>query len=231
MSPQPFSHYQIIEKLGEGGMGVVWKARDTRLNRLVAIKTLPAGKLADEDRQRRFIQEAQAASALNDPNIVTIYDIASENGTDFIAMEYVEGKTLDQFIPKRGMRVGEILRYATQISGALAKAHAAGIVHRDLKPGNIMVNAEGRVKLLDFGLAKLTEPTRPPVPAAKTPPPAPCKPAPKWAPSSAPRPTCLPSRPRASPSTRAPTSSALAPCSTKWPPAPAPFRAIRTSPP
>jgi Tol biopolymer transport system component/predicted Ser/Thr protein kinase len=161
MSPQPFSHYQIIEKLGEGGMGVVWKARDTRLNRLVAIKTLPAGKLADEDRQRRFIQEAQAASALNDPNIVTIYDIASENGTDFIAMEYVEGKTLDQFIPKRGMRVGEILRYATQISGALAKAHAAGIVHRDLKPGNIMVNAEGRVKLLDFGLAKLTEPDPP----------------------------------------------------------------------
>jgi eukaryotic-like serine/threonine-protein kinase len=86
MSPQPISHYDLLEKLGEGGMGVVWKARDTRLNRLVAIKTLPAGKLADEGRRRRFIQEAQAASALNDPNIITIYDIASENGTDFISM-------------------------------------------------------------------------------------------------------------------------------------------------
>ncbi len=142
-------------------MGVVWKARDTRLNRLVAIKTLPAGKLADEGRQRRFIQEAQAASALNDPNIVTIYEIASENGADFIAMEYVDGKTLGQLIPKRGMRLEETLRYAIQMAGALAKAHAAGIVHRDLKPGNIMVNAEGRVKLLDFGLAKLTEASPP----------------------------------------------------------------------
>ena len=142
-------------------MGVVWKARDTRLNRLVAIKTLPAGKLADEGRQRRFIQEAQAASALNDPNIVIIYEIASENGTDFIAMEYVDGKTLGQLIPKRGMRLDEILRYAIQMAGALAKAHAAGIVHRDLKPGNVMINAEGRVKLLDFGLAKLTEPNPP----------------------------------------------------------------------
>ncbi len=157
ISPQPISHYEILDKLGEGGMGVVWKARDTRLNRLVAIKTLPAGKLADEGRQRRFIQEAQAASALNDPNIVTIYEIASENGADFIAMEYVDGKTLGQLIPKRGMRLEETLRYAIQMAGALAKAHAAGIVHRDLKPGNIMINAEGRVKLLDFGLAKLTE--------------------------------------------------------------------------
>jgi serine/threonine protein kinase len=157
ISPQPISHYEILDKLGEGGMGVVWKGRDTRLNRLVAIKTLPAGKLADEGRQRRFIQEAQAASALNDPNIVTIYEIASENGTDFIAMEYVDGKTLGQLIPKRGMRLEETLRYAIQMAGALAKAHAAGIVHRDLKPGNIMINAEGRVKLLDFGLAKLTE--------------------------------------------------------------------------
>jgi len=142
-------------------MGVVWKARDTRLNRLVAIKTLPAGKLADDGRQRRFIQEAQAASALNDPNIVTIYEIASENGADFIAMEYVDGKTLGQLIPKRGMRLEETLRYAIQMAGALAKAHAAGIVHRDLKPGNVMINAEGRVKLLDFGLAKLTEATPP----------------------------------------------------------------------
>ena len=169
MPPRSISHYEILEKLGEGGMGVVWKARDTRLKRLVAIKTLPAGRLADEGRQRRFIQEAQAASALNDPNIVTIYEIASENGTDFIAMECVDGKTLGQLIPKRGMRLEEILRYAIQIAGALAKAHAAGIVHRDLKPGNIMINAEGRVKLLDFGLAKLTEPYTPGAPAEDAP--------------------------------------------------------------
>src|SRR6266568_2502536 len=121
MSPQPISHYEMLEKLGEGGMGVVWKARDTRLNRLVAIKTLPADKLADEGRRRRFIQEAQAASALNDPSIITIYEIASENGTDFISMEYVDGKTLGQLIPKRGMRLEEILRYGIQIAGALAK--------------------------------------------------------------------------------------------------------------
>jgi len=161
MSPRPISHYQILDKLGEGGMGVVWKARDSRLNRLVAIKTLRADKMADADRKRRFIQEAQAASALNHPNIVTIHDIASENGTDFIVMEYVEGKTLGQLIPRRGMRLDEVLRYAIQIAEGLAKAHAAGIVHRDLKPGNIMVTPEGRVKLLDFGLAKLTEPAEP----------------------------------------------------------------------
>src|SRR5215471_9431635 len=155
MPHPPISHYEILEKLGEGGMGVVWKARDTRLNRLVAIKTLPAGRIVAEDRRRRFIQEARAASALNHPNIVTIHDIASEDGTDFIVMEYVEGKTLGQLIPKGGMRPEEILGYAIQIGGALAKAHAAGIIHRDLKPGNVMVTAEGRVKLLDFGLAKL----------------------------------------------------------------------------
>src|SRR5215471_9644469 len=158
MPHPPISHYEILEKLGEGGMGVVWKARDTRLNRLVAIKTLPAGRIVAEDRRRRFIQEARAASALNHPNIVTIHDIASEDGTDFIVMEYVEGKTLGQLIPKGGMRPEEILGYAIQIGGALAKAHAAGIIHRDLKPGNVMVTAEGRVKLLDFGLAKLIEP-------------------------------------------------------------------------
>jgi Tol biopolymer transport system component/tRNA A-37 threonylcarbamoyl transferase component Bud32 len=158
MPHPPISHYEILEKLGEGGMGVVWKARDTRLNRLVAIKTLSAKRIVGEDHKRRFIQEAQAASALNHPNIVTIHDIASEDGTDFIVMEYVEGKTLGQLIPKRGLRLDEILRYAIQIGGALAKAHAAGIIHRDLKPGNVMVTADGRVKLLDFGLAKLVEP-------------------------------------------------------------------------
>ncbi len=139
-------------------MGVAWKARDTRLNRLVAIKTLPAGKVVDAERKRRFIQEAQAASSLNHPNIVVIHDIASEDGSDFIVMEYIEGKTLGQLIPRHGLGLQELLRYAIQIAEALSKAHAAGIVHRDLKPGNIMITPEGRVKLLDFGLAKLLEP-------------------------------------------------------------------------
>src|SRR5215470_695387 len=102
MKGQTLSHYEILDKLGEGGMGVVWQARDTRLNRLVAIKVLPADKLADEGRKRRFVQEAQAASSLNHPNIITIYEIASENGVDFIVMEYVRGKTLDQVITRRG---------------------------------------------------------------------------------------------------------------------------------
>ena len=157
MVGRTLSHYEILEKLGEGGMGTVWKARDTRLNRLVAIKVLPADKVADADRKRRFIQEAQAASALNHPNIVVIHDIASEDGIDFIVMEYVAGVTLDRRIPRQGMRLGELLEIAIQIADALAKAHAAGIIHRDLKPGNIMINEDGRVKLLDFGLAKLTE--------------------------------------------------------------------------
>ena len=122
-----------------------------------AVKVLPAGKVADPDRKRRFIQEAKAASALNHPNIITIHDIAEEHGTQFIVMEYVPGKALDQLIPRRGLPTAETLKYAIQIADALAKAHAAGIVHRDLKPANIMVTDEGQVKLLDFGLAKLTE--------------------------------------------------------------------------
>ena len=154
-------HYEILDKLGEGGMGAVWQARDTRLNRIVAIKTLPADKVADAQRKRRFMQEAQSASALNHPNIVTIHDIASDNGVDFIVMELVRGKTIDQLISRRGLRLNELLSYAIQIADALSKAHAAGIVHRDLKPGNIMVTDEGRVKVLDFGLAKLTEPALP----------------------------------------------------------------------
>jgi Tol biopolymer transport system component/tRNA A-37 threonylcarbamoyl transferase component Bud32 len=151
------SHYTIEEKLGEGGMGVVYKARDTRLDRFVALKVLPADRVADAERKRRFIQEAKAASALNHPNIITIYDIDQADGIDFIAMEQVEGKTLERLIPRNGMRLGEVLKYAIQIAGALTRAHAAGIVHRDIKPGNIMVTPDGHVKVLDFGLAKLTE--------------------------------------------------------------------------
>ena len=149
--------YQILSLLGSGGMGEVYKARDSRLNRSVAIKVLPPDKTSDADRKRRFVQEARAASALNHPNIITIHDIGREDGIDFVVMEYVAGKTLDQLIPRRGLKLNEVLKYSIQIADALAKAHSAGIVHRDLKPGNVMVTEDGLVKVLDFGLAKLTE--------------------------------------------------------------------------
>jgi Tol biopolymer transport system component len=154
---QTISHYRILEKLGEGGMGVVYKARDIRLDRFVAIKVLTPETVADPERKQRFVQEAKAASSLNHPNIITIYDIGQADGVDFISMEWVTGKTLDRLIPRRGMRLNEALKCAVQIADALARAHAAGIVHRDIKPGNIMVNEHGMVKVLDFGLAKLTE--------------------------------------------------------------------------
>jgi len=157
MIGETLSHYEITGKLGEGGMGVVYKARDSRLNRDVAVKVLPAGMVANAERRRRFVQEAQAASALNHPNIITIYDIGSENGTDFMVMEYVPGKSLDQVIPGKGLPLREALQYAVQIADAMAAAHGAGILHRDLKPGNVMVTEDGRVKVLDFGLAKLIE--------------------------------------------------------------------------
>jgi serine/threonine protein kinase len=150
-------HYEVLEKLGEGGMGVVYKARDTHLDRSVAIKVLPAGKVSDPQRKARFVQEAKAASALNHPNIITIHDIASQEGCDFIVMEYVAGKTLDEIIPRKGMKLGDALKIAVQAADALARAHSAGIVHRDLKPSNTMVDEHGLVKILDFGLAKLTE--------------------------------------------------------------------------
>jgi serine/threonine-protein kinase len=152
------SHYQVIEKLGAGGMGVVYKTRDTHLERLVALKLLPPEKVADVERKRRFVREAKCASAINHPNIVTIYDIDSDAGVGFIAMEYVEGRTLTQLIPPSGLRADQALKYAAQVAGALAAAHSAGIIHRDLKPANVMVTNEGLVKVLDFGLAKLSEP-------------------------------------------------------------------------
>lgn len=151
------AHYEIVEKLGEGGMGAVYKARDHHLDRYVALKLLRADKTADAERRRRFVQEAKAASALNHPNIVIIYDIGRDDGVDFIAMEFVSGRTLGAIIPRQGLRLEETLRIAIPISDALVKAHGAGILHRDLKPSNIMVDADGRPKLLDFGLAKLTD--------------------------------------------------------------------------
>ncbi len=147
--------YRIEEKVGEGGMGVVYRASDDRLKRNVAIKVLPPELMTDPERKKRFVQEARAASALNHPNIVTVHDIASEDGCDFIVMEYVAGESLDRKIGRKGMKFGELVKYAIQIADALAAAHAAGIIHRDLKPGNILVSDDGRVKVLDFGLAKL----------------------------------------------------------------------------
>jgi len=148
--------YEVLSLLGAGGMGEVYRARDRRLGREVAIKVLPADRLADEDRRRRFVQEAQAASALNHPHIITIHEIESAEGNDFIVMEYVPGQSLDALIPRHGMRLGEVLRIAISVASALAAAHGRGIIHRDLKPANVIVGQDGAVKVLDFGLAKLT---------------------------------------------------------------------------
>jgi serine/threonine protein kinase len=157
MIGRTIAHYEILEQLGEGGMGVVYKARDVQLDRLVAIKVLRSDKVADSKRKGRFVQEAKAASSLNHPNIVTIYEIGADDGDDYIVMEFVSGQTLDRKIPRAGLRLAELLKYAIPIADALACAHAAGIIHRDLKPGNIMVGDDGQVKLLDFGLAKLSD--------------------------------------------------------------------------
>ena len=163
MIGQSLSRYTIEAKLGEGGMGVVYRARDTQLERTVAIKVLPPDQLADPDRKRRFIQEARAASALNHPAIVTIYDVGSERNTDFIVMEYVAGRTLDQVVPAGGLALKKGLRFAIEIADAVARAHEAGIIHRDLKPANVMVTDTGGIKILDFGIAKLLESTAPAV--------------------------------------------------------------------
>jgi serine/threonine protein kinase len=150
-------HFEILGSLGGGGMGEVYRARDSRLKREVAIKVLPLTFARDPDRIARFEREARTASALNHPNIVHIYDIAEADGVQFIAMEYVAGKTLGELIGRKGLRLDEALKSAAQIADALAKAHSAGIIHRDLKPSNIMVTENGLVKVLDFGLAKLAE--------------------------------------------------------------------------
>jgi eukaryotic-like serine/threonine-protein kinase len=131
--------YEVLGSLGAGGMGEVYRARDTRLGREVAIKVLPAERLHDENRRRRFLQEAQSASALNHPHIVTIHEIESEGDVDFIVMEYVRGKSLDALIPRQGLRLNELLRIAIPVADAVAAAHARRIVHRDLKPANVMV--------------------------------------------------------------------------------------------
>src|SRR5262249_1310771 len=135
--------YQIVDRLGAGGMGAVYRARDTRLGREVAVKVLPAELAADASRLRRFGKEAAAASALNHPNIVTIHDVGSSDGVAWIAMERVDGKTLRELIARGALPVKRLLGLATQIADGLATAHSAGIVHRDLKPENVMVTGEG----------------------------------------------------------------------------------------
>jgi serine/threonine protein kinase len=153
-----FGHYEILEKLGAGGMGEVYRARDLTLGRAVAIKVLRRSTSRDPDRLARFEQEARSASALNHPNIVTIYEIGTVDAIRYIAMELVEGRTLRKILLDGPLVTRRALQFAAQAAGGLAQAHEAGIVHRDLKPENIMVTGDGRLKILDFGLAKLVAP-------------------------------------------------------------------------
>ena len=150
------AHYRIISKIGAGGMGEVYRALDTELGRSVALKFLPGDVAAHQSRLKRFVQEAKAASALNHPNILTVYEIGRTDDTTYIATEFVDGLTLRQHL-HHSLNLTDILDISIQIASALVAAHAAGIVHRDIKPENIMVRKDGIVKVLDFGLAKLTE--------------------------------------------------------------------------
>jgi serine/threonine-protein kinase len=147
--------YLVLALLGRGGMGVVYKARDVRLERDVALKVLPPGQLGDDVRRQRFLREARAASALSHPSIITIFEIDSADGFDFIVMELIAGATLAQSIPPQGMAADQAMRFALQMVDGIAAAHRAGLVHRDLKPGNLMIRGDGALKILDFGLAKL----------------------------------------------------------------------------
>src|SRR2546425_2197304 len=155
--------YEVRSKIGAGAMGEVYLAEDTKLDRRVALKILPAEFAANRDRMRRFVQEAKAASALNHPNIITIYEVDEIDSTSFIAMEFIDGESLRERISAGAMKLNDAIDVVTQIANALTAAHAARIVHRDIKPDNIMVRRDGIVKVLDFGLAKLTQVVAPTV--------------------------------------------------------------------
>ena len=153
------THYRIIERIGAGGMGEVYLAEDTKLDRKVALKILPADLAANQDRMQRFIREAKSAAALNHPHIAQVFDIGEHEGAHFIAMEFIDGQTLNDLIHRSQTDLSKLLRHLQHVAEGLAKAHAAGIVHRDLKPDNIMISRDGHAKILDFGLAKLVEQT------------------------------------------------------------------------
>ena len=160
MIGKTISHYKILEKLGEGGMGVVYKAEDTKLKRIVALKFLPLHTLASAEEKSRFVHEAQAAAALNHANICTVYEIDESEGQTFIAMEYIEGQNLKQKVGSSPLKLEETLDIAMQVAQGLHEAHEKEIVHRDIKTANVMTTSKGQVKIMDFGLAKLREQTK-----------------------------------------------------------------------
>ncbi len=161
MVGRTISHYKILSEVGRGGMGVVYKAEDTKLDRTVALKFLAPHLLEDEEARKRFHREAKAAAGLSHPNICTVYEIGEEDGQTFLVMEFIEGEGLDNKIDRGPLALKEALSFARQVGDGLAAAHAKGVVHRDIKPGNLLVTPEGRVKILDFGLALLTEGSKP----------------------------------------------------------------------
>ena len=150
------SHYRIVEQIGAGGMGVVYRAHDEQLDRDVALKVLPAGMLADDAARRQFRKEALALAKLSHPNIATVFEFSSQEGVDFLAMELIPGKPLSERLLGGAMPQPEIVRLTTQLAEGLAAAHDQGVIHRDLKPANLFVTPDGRLKILDFGLAKHT---------------------------------------------------------------------------
>jgi serine/threonine protein kinase len=205
--------YEVLAPLGAGGMGEVYRARDARLGREVAVKVLPASLATDSERLLRFEREARAASALNHPNILSVYDIGTHAGAPYVVSELLEGETLRERIGNAPLPRRKAIEYATQLARGLAAAHDRHIVHRDLKPDNVFVTRDGRVKILDFGLAKVTEVGVPieaetALAAGAAPGPPPARYSVRWG-------TCRPSRCAASTSTTAPTSSRSASCSTR----------------